>query len=95
MLDFSLLQGAAFVIEAVCEELEVCSDEVFDADFGFCVLDHYLGSIVGGYDDSHAQRSLLVLVVKLMTFDVGVVQVLLIIMTLLVVVVVTVLSQHC
>ena len=44
----SFLQGAAFVIEAVCEGLEVCSDEVFDADFGFCVLDHYLGSIVGG-----------------------------------------------
>ena len=24
---FSLLQGAAFVIEAVCEELEVCGDD--------------------------------------------------------------------
>ena len=56
--------------------------------------DHYLGSIFGGYDDSHAQRSLLVLVVKLMTFDVGVVLVLLIIMTPVVVVVI-VLSQHC
>ena len=46
LLDFSLLQGAAFVIEAVCEELEVGGHEDDDGagfNAGFIVLDQYPG----------------------------------------------------